>query len=204
MKCCGVNDFTDWYPVLGENTVPDRCCTENSQDCGRNSTELVWKTVRLALLSQGSGKGGKEENRRNARERKMWPWDFNFHLSSFQGCYERVMTWFDENKHVLGSIGMCILIMQVILVWYLSPWLWFAVSILDSAVWKVVLNPFKFDHDFKNVRFVLRIHLRPSVVSPAKKTWYSGVLLTCVLTSEHHFGVPMFSHLLPCPLGNFF
>ncbi|XP_065497119.1 tetraspanin-9 isoform X1 [Caloenas nicobarica] len=74
MKCCGVNDFTDWYPVLGENTVPDRCCMENSQDCGRNSTELVWKT----------------------------------------GCYERVMTWFDENKHVLGSIGMCILIMQIL------------------------------------------------------------------------------------------
>ncbi|XP_061864068.1 tetraspanin-9 isoform X2 [Colius striatus] len=74
MKCCGVNDFTDWYPVLGENTVPDRCCTENSQDCGRNSTELVWKT----------------------------------------GCYERVMTWFDDNKHVLGSIGMCILIMQIL------------------------------------------------------------------------------------------
>ncbi|XP_021249562.1 tetraspanin-9 isoform X3 [Numida meleagris] len=74
MKCCGVNDFTDWYPVLGENIVPDRCCTENSQDCGRNSTELVWKT----------------------------------------GCYERVMTWFDENKHVLGSIGMCILIMQIL------------------------------------------------------------------------------------------
>nr|XP_005509833.2 tetraspanin-9 isoform X3 [Columba livia] len=74
MKCCGVNDFTDWYSVLGENTVPDRCCMENSQDCGRNSTELVWKT----------------------------------------GCYERVMTWFDENKHVLGSIGMCILIMQIL------------------------------------------------------------------------------------------
>ncbi|KAM9390454.1 LOW QUALITY PROTEIN: tetraspanin-9 [Phaethornis superciliosus] len=74
MKCCGVNDFTDWYPVLGENTVPDRCCTENSQDCGRNSTELVWRT----------------------------------------GCYERVMTWFDENKHVLGMIGMCILIMQIL------------------------------------------------------------------------------------------
>uniref|UniRef100_A0A669QGQ4 Tetraspanin-9 n=2 Tax=Phasianus colchicus TaxID=9054 RepID=A0A669QGQ4_PHACC len=74
MKCCGVNDFTDWYPVLGENIVPDRCCTENSQDCGWNSTELVWKT----------------------------------------GCYERVMTWFDENKHVLGSTGMCILIMQIL------------------------------------------------------------------------------------------
>ncbi|NXG22693.1 TSN9 protein, partial [Grallaria varia] len=74
MKCCGVNDYTDWYPVLGEKIVPDRCCMENSQDCGRNSTDGVWKT----------------------------------------GCYDRVMTWFDENKHVLGSIGMCILIMQIL------------------------------------------------------------------------------------------
>ncbi|XP_053791093.1 tetraspanin-9 isoform X1 [Vidua chalybeata] len=74
MKCCGVNDYTDWYPVLGENIVPDRCCMENSQDCGRNSTESLWKT----------------------------------------GCYEKVMSWFDDNKHVLGSIGMCVLIMQIL------------------------------------------------------------------------------------------
>ncbi|XP_020857205.1 tetraspanin-9 isoform X1 [Phascolarctos cinereus] len=74
MRCCGVTDFTDWFPVLGENTVPDRCCMENSQDCGRNSTTLVWKT----------------------------------------GCYEKVKTWFDDNKHVLGTVGMCILIMQIL------------------------------------------------------------------------------------------
>ncbi|XP_015282027.1 PREDICTED: tetraspanin-9 isoform X2 [Gekko japonicus] len=45
MHCCGVTSYTDWYPVLGDNTVPDRCCMENSQDCGRNSTNtnLVWK-----------------------------------------------------------------------------------------------------------------------------------------------------------------
>lgn len=30
-----------------------------------------------------------------------------------QGCYEKVKMWFDENKHVLGTVGMCILIMQV-------------------------------------------------------------------------------------------
>lgn len=71
MKCCGVNDFTDWYPVLGENTVPDRCCTENSQDCGRNSTELVWKTVRLTLLGSSHREGWKVENRGNARERNV-------------------------------------------------------------------------------------------------------------------------------------
>uniref|UniRef100_A0A670JUS2 Tetraspanin 9 n=1 Tax=Podarcis muralis TaxID=64176 RepID=A0A670JUS2_PODMU len=47
MHCCGVTDYKDWYLVLGENTVPDRCCIENSEDCGRNSTNtnLVWKTV---------------------------------------------------------------------------------------------------------------------------------------------------------------
>ncbi|TEA12640.1 hypothetical protein DBR06_SOUSAS15810033, partial [Sousa chinensis] len=47
MRCCGVTDYTDWYPVLGENTVPDRCCMENSQGCGRNSSAPVWRTVRL-------------------------------------------------------------------------------------------------------------------------------------------------------------
>lgn len=30
-----------------------------------------------------------------------------------QGCYEKVKLWFDDNKHVLGTVGMCILIMQV-------------------------------------------------------------------------------------------
>uniref|UniRef100_A0A5F9DUM5 Tetraspanin-9 n=1 Tax=Oryctolagus cuniculus TaxID=9986 RepID=A0A5F9DUM5_RABIT len=73
MRCCGVTDYTDWYPVLGENTVPDRCCMENSQGCGRNATTTaLWKT----------------------------------------GCYEKVKMWFDDNKHVLGTVGMCVLIMQ--------------------------------------------------------------------------------------------
>ncbi|KAL8207697.1 UNVERIFIED_CONTAM: Tetraspanin-9 [Gekko kuhli] len=75
MHCCGVTSYTDWYPVLGDNTVPDRCCMENSQDCGRNSTNtnLVWK----------------------------------------MGCFEKVQMWFDDNKHIFGTVGMCILIMQV-------------------------------------------------------------------------------------------
>lgn len=54
MRCCGVTDYTDWYPVLGENTVPDRCCMENSQGCGRNSTTPLWKTVRLDISALGS------------------------------------------------------------------------------------------------------------------------------------------------------
>ncbi|XP_059114644.1 tetraspanin-9 isoform X2 [Peromyscus eremicus] len=74
MRCCGVTDYTDWYPVLGENIVPDRCCMENSQGCGRNTTTPLWRT----------------------------------------GCYEKVKLWFDDNKHVLGTVGMCILIMQIL------------------------------------------------------------------------------------------
>ncbi|XP_077157930.1 tetraspanin-9 isoform X3 [Paroedura picta] len=76
MHCCGVTSYTDWYPVLGDNTVPDRCCMENSQDCGRNSTNtnLVWK----------------------------------------MGCFEKVRMWFDDNKHIFGTVGMCILIMQIL------------------------------------------------------------------------------------------
>lgn len=30
-----------------------------------------------------------------------------------QGCYDKVKIWFDDNKHVLGTVGMCILVMQV-------------------------------------------------------------------------------------------
>lgn len=53
MRCCGVTDYTDWYPVLGENTVPDRCCMENSQGCGRNTTTPLWRTVSLEAASPG-------------------------------------------------------------------------------------------------------------------------------------------------------
>lgn len=30
-----------------------------------------------------------------------------------QGCYEKVTQWFADNKHVLGTVGMCLLITQV-------------------------------------------------------------------------------------------
>lgn len=32
---------------------------------------------------------------------------------SLQGCYEKVETWLDENKHLLGTIAMCVLVIQV-------------------------------------------------------------------------------------------
>lgn len=32
-----------------------------------------------------------------------------------QGCFEKVEEWLDDNKHLLGTIAMCILVVQVIL-----------------------------------------------------------------------------------------
>lgn len=31
----------------------------------------------------------------------------------FQGCFEKVEEWLDDNKHMLGTIGMVILVVQV-------------------------------------------------------------------------------------------
>ncbi|MBN3284311.1 TSN9 protein, partial [Polyodon spathula] len=72
-KCCGVTGYADWYEELKDTVVPDRCCQEHYQDCGRNSTNLFWQ----------------------------------------RGCYEKVEEWLDDSKHVLGTIGMCILVIQV-------------------------------------------------------------------------------------------
>lgn len=34
-------------------------------------------------------------------------------LFLLQGCFEKVEEWLDENKHLLGTIGMVILVVQV-------------------------------------------------------------------------------------------
>ncbi|MEQ2261051.1 Tetraspanin-9, partial [Xenotaenia resolanae] len=72
-KCCGVIAYTDWHETLKEKVVPDRCCQEHYQNCGRNSTNMFWN----------------------------------------RGCFEKVEEWLDENKHLLGTIGMVILVVQV-------------------------------------------------------------------------------------------
>ncbi|KTG02315.1 hypothetical protein cypCar_00034697, partial [Cyprinus carpio] len=72
-KCCGVTGYTDWHEALKEKVVPDRCCQEHYQECGRNSTNMFWT----------------------------------------RGCYEKVEEWLEDNKHLLGTIGMCILVVQV-------------------------------------------------------------------------------------------
>ncbi|XP_071361132.1 tetraspanin-9 isoform X1 [Trachinotus anak] len=73
-KCCGVIAFTDWHEALKEKVVPDRCCQEHYQNCGRNSTNMFWN----------------------------------------RGCFEKVEEWLDENKHLLGTIGMVILVVQLL------------------------------------------------------------------------------------------
>ncbi|XP_028813428.1 tetraspanin-9-like [Denticeps clupeoides] len=73
-KCCGVSGYTDWYEALKEKMVPDRCCQEHYQECGRNATNMFWN----------------------------------------QGCYEKVEEWLDDNKNMLGMIGMVILVVQLL------------------------------------------------------------------------------------------
>ncbi|XP_014860868.1 PREDICTED: tetraspanin-9 isoform X2 [Poecilia mexicana] len=72
-KCCGVIAYSDWHDALKEKVVPDRCCQEHYQNCGRNSTNMFWS----------------------------------------RGCFEKVEEWLGENKHLLGTIGMVILVVQI-------------------------------------------------------------------------------------------
>lgn len=39
----------------------------------------------------------------------------NVYVCFLQGCFEKVEEWLDDNKHLLGTIAMCILVVQVIL-----------------------------------------------------------------------------------------
>lgn len=43
---------------------------------------------------------------------KWWP-AASWLMNVFQGCYEKVEEWLDDNKHLLGTIAMCVLVIQV-------------------------------------------------------------------------------------------
>ncbi|KAG7275945.1 hypothetical protein CRUP_037236 [Coryphaenoides rupestris] len=73
-KCCGVTAYTDWHDALKEKVVPDRCCQEHYQECGRNSTNMFWS----------------------------------------RGCFEKVEEWLDDNKHLMGTVAMVILVVQLL------------------------------------------------------------------------------------------
>ncbi|KAJ3595810.1 hypothetical protein NHX12_002224 [Muraenolepis orangiensis] len=73
-KCCGVTAYSDWHDALKDKVVPDRCCQEHYQECGRNATNMFWST----------------------------------------GCFEKVEEWLDDNKHVMGTVAMVILVVQLL------------------------------------------------------------------------------------------
>ncbi|CAL8263038.1 unnamed protein product [Merluccius merluccius] len=73
-KCCGVTAYTDWHDALQDKVVPDRCCQEHYQECGRNSTNMFWS----------------------------------------RGCFEKVEEWLDDNKHLMGTVAMVILVVQLL------------------------------------------------------------------------------------------
>lgn len=41
--------YTDWHEALKEKVVPDRCCQEHYQNCGRNYTNMFWNRVSQQL-----------------------------------------------------------------------------------------------------------------------------------------------------------
>lgn len=45
--------YSDWHEALKEKVVPDRCCQEHYQNCGRNYTNMFWNTVSRQLSSFG-------------------------------------------------------------------------------------------------------------------------------------------------------
>lgn len=44
-RCCGVMNHNDWYTALHDNMVPDRCCMQFYQGCGRNASNAFWPRV---------------------------------------------------------------------------------------------------------------------------------------------------------------
>ncbi|XP_022111920.1 CD63 antigen-like [Acanthaster planci] len=43
LKCCGVNNYTDWYSYLGSGNVTDSCCKKEEPKCGiEPKKETIW------------------------------------------------------------------------------------------------------------------------------------------------------------------
>lgn len=40
LKCCGVDQYKEWFRYLGNASLPDSCCVLYTIDCGRNSTVI--------------------------------------------------------------------------------------------------------------------------------------------------------------------
>lgn len=40
LKCCGVEKYDEWFPYLGNSSLPDSCCIVYAVDCGLVATEI--------------------------------------------------------------------------------------------------------------------------------------------------------------------
>jgi hypothetical protein len=58
VKCCGVEKYTDWIPVMEVHKVPDSCCKVETKGCGKVGffdTEKIYKEGCLAKIIDNSG-----------------------------------------------------------------------------------------------------------------------------------------------------
>ena len=59
-KCCGVEKYTDWEQVMGEENVPDSCCKVETEDCGIGFdieeiyTEGCLATLKIKILNNNN------------------------------------------------------------------------------------------------------------------------------------------------------
>ncbi|MBN3271773.1 CD63 protein, partial [Polyodon spathula] len=44
--CCGSNNYTDWFNIRHNNSVPDSCCKTRAPGCGNNITRDIYQKVR--------------------------------------------------------------------------------------------------------------------------------------------------------------
>jgi len=51
LKCCGTDNYTDWYPYFNEGNVPNSCCKNDTKDCGKSFKpgSIYTKGCHLAL-----------------------------------------------------------------------------------------------------------------------------------------------------------
>ncbi|KAJ6654388.1 hypothetical protein lerEdw1_006981 [Lerista edwardsae] len=89
-RCCGVQNYTDWFEVHNGTWVPESCCLERSSTCKADSTTW-WKEVRSGTVDHVA---------------------FTFRF--LQPCYEKVKRWLGENISAMGIFAACIIVVQVL------------------------------------------------------------------------------------------
>lgn len=94
-----LNSF--WYQF---SAVRGAVCPEQKSD------EHSWKRLMLMPEATAISAAPVPDSGTGGPSPKLW---FKSLFSFLQGCYEKVEEWLDENKHLLGTIAMCVLVIQV-------------------------------------------------------------------------------------------